>query len=251
MGRHGITESERLRRAAMQETMPAVVLNSAAVPRSHMDETRQSDARREQAPAGDEAGRAPESDDRERASTSDEKLMLEFTHGSAEAFGELFRRYRDPVYGFFRRRLSDPARAEELAQETFLALLRGANRYEPRALFRTYLYAIALKMVRAERRKAGFRAAFLGNVANLPDPPATDGTEAALWVRRAVAKLDAIDREILLLREYERLSYAEIADLLQVPLNTVRSRLFRARMALRDLLQGAEAKKSVAIEEGT
>jgi RNA polymerase sigma-70 factor (ECF subfamily) len=58
-----------------------------------------------------------------------------------------------------------------------------------------------------------------------------------LWVRRAVEKLDPIDREILLLREFEQLSYAEIADLLELPLNTVRSRLFRARTALRDLLE--------------
>ncbi len=213
--------------------MPAIVLTSAAVPHKNMDETRQNGEPRDSAPS------------------SDERLMLEFTHGSAEAFGELFRRYRGPVYGFFRRRLTDPSRAEELAQETFLALLRGANRYEPRALFRTYLYAIALKMLRAERRKARFRAAFLGHVTNPPDPAAADGTEAALWVHRAVAKLDAMDREVLLLREYEQLSYAEIADLLRIPVNTVRSRLFRARMALRDLLQGAKANKSVAIEEAT
>jgi RNA polymerase sigma-70 factor (ECF subfamily) len=54
-----------------------------------------------------------------------------------------------------------------------------------------------------------------------------------LWVRRAVERLDSIDREILLLREFEQLSYAEIADLLELPANTVRSRLFRARTALR------------------
>jgi len=57
------------------------------------------------------------------------------------------------------------------------------------------------------------------------------------WLRRAVEKLEAMDREILLLREFEQLSYAEIADLLQLPLNTVRSRLFRARTALRNLLE--------------
>ncbi len=58
-----------------------------------------------------------------------------------------------------------------------------------------------------------------------------------MWVRRAVEKLEAMDREILLLREFEQLSYAEIADLLRLPLNTVRSRLFRARTALRNLLE--------------
>ena len=78
---------------------------------------------------------------------TDEKLMLVFSQGSAEAFTELFHRYRLPIYAFFRRRLADPTHAEELSQETFLAVLRSAARYEPRALFRTYLYAIALKIV--------------------------------------------------------------------------------------------------------
>jgi RNA polymerase sigma-70 factor, ECF subfamily len=165
---------------------------------------------------------------------SDEKLMLTFTQGSPEALTELFTRYHRPIGGFFRRRIADPARAEELTQETFLALLGAAKRYEPRALFHTYLYAIALKILRAHRRKAIFRAAFFGRSEATPDPARQDAT--GLWVRRAVAQLEATDREILLRREFEQLSYAEIADLLQLPMNTVRSRLFRARIALRELL---------------
>lgn len=168
---------------------------------------------------------------------TDERLMLEFAQGSQEAFNELFRRYRQAIYGFFCRRVADPARAEELAQETFLALVRGARRYEPRALFRTYLYAIALKILRSERRKAAFRAMFFGVTRHEVEPQGNSAAEAGIWVRRAVAKLEAIDREILMLREFEQLSYAEIADLLQIPVNTVRSRLFRARMALRELLE--------------
>jgi RNA polymerase sigma-70 factor, ECF subfamily len=167
---------------------------------------------------------------------SDEHLMLAFSQGSPEAFTELFRRYRQPIYAFFRRRLPDPAHAEELTQETFLALLRSVVRYEPRALFRTYLYAITLKILRSHRRKTIFRATFLARPEKAPDPARQDNTEAALWLRRAIAKLEPTDREILLLREFEQLSYAEIADLLSLPVNTVRSRLFRARAALRDLL---------------
>jgi RNA polymerase sigma-70 factor (ECF subfamily) len=170
-------------------------------------------------------------------SLSDERLMLAFSQGSSEAFTELFHRYKQPVYGFFRRRVADPAHAEELAQETFLALLRAASRFEPRALFRTYLYAIGFKVLRAHRRKAAFRATFFGHRNSADDPGRQDATEAGLWVRRAVEKLDPIDREILLLREFEQLSYAEIADLLELPVNTVRSRLFRARTALRNLLE--------------
>jgi len=141
------------------------------------------------------------------------------------------------MYGFFRRRVAESTQAEELTQETFVALLRAAARYEPRALFRTYLYAIGFKILRAHRRKAAFRATFFGQRNSAPDPSKRDATESGLWVRRAVEKLEAMDREILLLREFEQLSYAEIADLLQLPLNTVRSRLFRARTALRNLLE--------------
>jgi RNA polymerase sigma-70 factor (ECF subfamily) len=64
-----------------------------------------------------------------------------------------------------------------------------------------------------------------------------DAAEASLHLRHAMAKLTTADREILLLREFEELSYAEIAELLRLPLNTVRSRLFCARTVLRDLLQ--------------
>jgi RNA polymerase sigma-70 factor (ECF subfamily) len=175
------------------------------------------------------------------SSASDEHLMLAFSKGSADSFNELFLRYKQPIYGFFRRRTADPAHAEELAQEAFLALLRAASRYEPRALFRTYLYAIAFKLLRAHRRKSAFRASFFGHPKGTPDPAKQDATESGLWVRCAVEKLDSIYREILLLREFEQLSYAEIADLLDLPVNTVRSRLFRARTALRNLLEPTAA----------
>lgn len=209
----------------MQDALPALVLNSEALARNAMDETPSNQTN----PAGSNADA--------NASVSDERLMLAFSQGSSEAFTELFSRYKQPIYGFFRRRVAEPAHAEELTQETFLALLRAATRYQPRALFRTYLYAIGMKILHAHRRKAAFRATFFGQRNSAPDPSRRDSTESGLWVRRAVEKLEAIDREILLLREFEQLGYSEIADLLQIPLNTVRSRLFRARTALRNLLE--------------
>src|ERR1700690_2064610 len=69
--------------------------------------------------------------------TSDEQLMKALSCASMNAFGELFSRYKQPLFGFFRRRVVDPAQAEELTQETFLAVLRASSRYESRALFRT------------------------------------------------------------------------------------------------------------------
>lgn len=168
--------------------------------------------------------------------STDEQLMLAFTRGSTEAFGELFSRYKQPLFGFFRRRVRDAAEAEELTQETFVVLLRAAVRYEASALFRTYLYAIAFKILRAHRRKAVFRATFFGFVKADREPASDSQSEAEISLRHAIGKLERIDREILLLREFEQLSYAEIASLLHLPLNTVRSRLFRARMVLRELL---------------
>ena len=165
---------------------------------------------------------------------SDEALMLEFQGGSHPAFEQLFIRYRGPLYGFFRRRLQGDQRAEDLTQETFLAVIRAADRYEPRALVRTYLYGIAVNLLAAERRTRFQDSPPLDIT---PEPVRNDAPDAVLWVRQALAKLDDSEREILMLREYEQLSYAEIADLLSLPVNTIRSRLFRARMALKDCLE--------------
>jgi len=160
--------------------------------------------------------------------------MLQFQNGSREAFEELFARYRQPLYRFFRRRISNDARADDLMQETFLAIIRGRVRYEPRALVRTYLYGIALKQVSADRRWQSRRAA-----TPLSDQEAgASPGDTPIWVKQAMTKLEEMDREILMLREFEELSYAEIAKLLHLPLNTVRSRLFRARFALKAILAG-------------
>jgi RNA polymerase sigma-70 factor (ECF subfamily) len=168
---------------------------------------------------------------------SDEQLMGQFRGGSTQAFEELFHRYRNLVYGFFQRRLNQPARAEEMAQETFLVVLRRAEAYEPRATFRAYLFGIAIKQLWSERRKEmreskGVREAARETPHSVPanDPSAT------LWIRGALERLDPAYREVLMLREYEQLSYDDIADALGIPVNTVRSRLFRARAELKALL---------------
>jgi RNA polymerase sigma-70 factor, ECF subfamily len=180
--------------------------------------------------------------------TSDEALMLQFQGGSTEAFDELFARYREPLFGFFRRRLNSCERAEDLAQETFLAVIRATSRYEPRALVRTYLYGIALNLLAAERRKQSKDAP----VDSSPEPAVSGAPYAVLWVRQALQKLDPSEREIIMLREYEQLSYSEIADLLRLPLNTVRSRLFRSRMALKGYLESeSKPERRVATAELT
>ena len=174
---------------------------------------------------------------------SDENLMLEFQGGSRVAFDELYSRYNGPLYGFFRRRVQSPQRAEDLAQETFLAVIRGSTRYEPRALLRTYLYGIALKLLMADRRQQ--RREPPSSLETTPEPSANHTPETTLWLQQAIAKLDETDREVLMLREYEQLSYSEIAELLRIPINTVRSRLFRSRAALRDHLHPEPHRTSI------
>ena len=170
---------------------------------------------------------------------TDDQLILDARSGSREAFEALFERYHGPIWQFFRRRVVQSAVAEELTQDTFVALLEGAHRYEARTAFRAYLFGIAYNVLGAARRKAAHR---LTDPLDF-DPPSAPGSDpdACLWVRRALSQLEADDREILMLREYSELSYQEIADLRRLPLNTVRSRLFRARMALRAALEPADA----------
>ena len=87
--------------------------------------------------------------------TSDEQLLLGFRQGSRDAFTESFHRCHELIYELFRRRLNDATRADELAQETFLAVRRGIARYEPRAFFRSYVYGIAFNLLSAARRRLG------------------------------------------------------------------------------------------------
>ena len=165
--------------------------------------------------------------------SSDDELMSAVRAGDRAAFEVLFERYRGLVWRFFRRRVADSEQAADLAQETFLAVWNGADRYEPRGAFRSFLFGIAFNLLAAARR---------GSVPTDPieAPPRADSSDPAdvIWVRQALAELDSMEREILMLREYEGLSYDEIGALVQVPVGTVRSRLFRAREALREKLVG-------------
>src|SRR5262245_46112561 len=90
--------------------------------------------------------------------SSDEDLFAEVKRGTGAAFEALFERYREPIWRFFRRRTPDAARAEELAQDTFVAMLDGAARYDGRGTFRSYLFGTAYRVLLADRRKAIVRA---------------------------------------------------------------------------------------------
>ena len=171
---------------------------------------------------------------------TDEELMLDLRRGQRHSLDELFARYHAPVWRFFRRRVSDSAVVDELTQDVFAALLTSAATYEVRGLFRSYLFAIAYRTLLASRRRSPFEVEGgpPDDIAGAPADP-----DAVIWVRQALAQLEPGEREILMLREYEQLSYQELADVRGIPVNPVRSQLFRARAALRDLLTGAAVPK--------
>jgi RNA polymerase sigma-70 factor, ECF subfamily len=176
--------------------------------------------------------------DRKLSKQSDEELMQSFKKGETPAFRELFERYKNPVFAFVRRRVNDAGRAEEITQDIFLALVQRRNGYEAKARFRTYLYKIALNRVASEHRKRSQSEPLASS------SEATGGGDPGLvqQVREALGKLESEQREVVLLREYEGLSYQEISQVLGVPFGTVRSRLFRAKLALRELLAPAWAE---------
>jgi RNA polymerase sigma-70 factor, ECF subfamily len=166
---------------------------------------------------------------------TDEWLMVEVGRGSSTAFEALFERYRQPVWEFFRRRTPSAEVAEELSQDTFVAVLEGAGRFERSSTGRAYLFGIAYHVLFAARRKAAYRLTTAIEI----EPAARESCDPdpGIWVRSALATLDEEEREILMLREYEQLTYQEIADARGTPLNTVRSQLFRARLALKSALE--------------
>lgn len=187
--------------------------------------------------------------------TSDEELMLAFQQGDAGAFRTLVVRHRPGVYVFILRWTGNPARAEDLLQDTWLRVLRGARAYRPTARFRTWLYAVARNLCvdsgRRERHRSGVSldqpvsdaatdGPFLGSA--LTDPQAHPEKEAYHLSLRPLLQqaLDALppeQREVFILREYNGLTFREIAEVTLVPDNTVKSRMRYALESLRRQLQ--------------
>jgi RNA polymerase sigma-70 factor (ECF subfamily) len=171
----------------------------------------------------------------------DDDLMRMVRDGDADAFDALFDRYRGPVYNFARMMLSAADGAEDVLQETFLAVARTARRYEPRGRFRAWLMRIArnlcLNRIEGERvRRRAMRAGGLG----LAEPPSREPTpaeqaeadEQIARVRERIAELPERQREAIVLYAFERMSYRDIGETLGVPLNTVKTLIHRARATL-------------------
>lgn len=160
--------------------------------------------------------------------------------GDRQAFAELVYRYRAGVINVVYRMCGDADLAEDAAQEAFIRAWQHLPRYQPRSPFRNWLYRIAtnsaLDVLRREWDTADIEAVPLAASRSNPEV-AVERNERAEQVRQAVLGLSPASRAVLTLREYEGLSYKEIADTLDIPLGTVMSRLNYARATLREMLR--------------
>lgn len=185
-----------------------------------------------------------------RGERADEELVAAAAAGDRAAFGELMARYQDRIYGFALRFTANPTDAEDVTQETFLKAYRSIRRFRGDAKFSTWLYQIAknqcINRFHRGRRRFVHRSVSLDEVGldqglpllqletDAPSPEATsiaDETHAQLAA--AIASLEPHYRAALILRDVEDLDYGEIAQILAVPVGTVKSRIHRARAELR------------------
>ena len=183
---------------------------------------------------------------------SDEELLIRFRRGEAEAFASLLRRYERELYGYLRRYLDDASLAEDVFQNTFLQVYKKAGQYEPGRPVRPWLYAIATRQAIDAMRRRGRHAVVSleqaadegdGEIQTLLDllhcrgaGPLEQVAEAERrdLVRSSVEQLPDFLRQVLVLAYYQGLKYREIADVVGVPVGTVKSRLHAALVRLQE-----------------
>jgi len=186
-------------------------------------------------------------------SCPDEELLQRFRRGQKDAFGILVHRYERELYGYLRRYLGDGCLAEDVFQNTFLQLYLRSGQYEPGRPLRPWLYTIAThQAIDALRRSGRHQAVSLdesrtepgeGELAGLmellesrgPSPvEAASAQERREQVRAGVDQLPDFLRQVLILAYYQGLKYREVADILEIPVGTVKSRLHAALVKLQE-----------------
>lgn len=174
--------------------------------------------------------------------------------GSETAFATIVDRYKNRLQNVIYRYIRDFQRSEDLAQEAFVRVYLHRERYRKTGKFSTWIFTIAVNLAKNEiRRKVRLRNVLslehLTEIMGSPEPlikddnqPATDRQaekgQTGEVVAKAIAKLPEVYREALILRDIEGLTYEEIAEILEIPGGTVRSRINRARLMLKDKLKG-------------
>jgi RNA polymerase sigma factor (sigma-70 family) len=170
---------------------------------------------------------------------TDERLLSRLAHGDVGALESLYERHARAIFAFLCRLIGDAPIAEELLQETFLAAWHSSATFQGRSSVRTWLFGIA-------HNKAGHwlrrrRPQPLDEHQDIPDPsPSVSELADAAWeqdrVMAALSQLPATQRAVLELTFYHGLAYAEIAEILDCPVGTVKSRAYLARRRLAQLL---------------
>lgn len=181
-------------------------------------------------------------------SFTDEELILKFQAGEMTAYNELVKRYKDPLFNFIFRFLSDTQLCEDVLQETFLRLYKNKNYYKEIAKFSTWIYTIAANLAKTELRRKKRRTIFSINnftedkkdyelIDNALQPDEIVINEnLSSHIQDAIEKLPDVFKEVIILRDLQNLDYDEISEILDTPLGTVKSRINRGRAKLAEML---------------
>jgi RNA polymerase sigma factor (sigma-70 family) len=170
-------------------------------------------------------------------------LLVRHRNGDAQAFAELVARFRRPVYGYLVRCGLEATVCDDLFQEVFATIHRAAGTYQSDRPVRPWVFTITANVVRSHHRATRVREVALQREDGAPDPdPVPDGyqvaaaRETAVWMERAIAALPAVQREVVILCCVEQLPQGDVATILDIPVNTVKTHLRRARTALAQAL---------------
>ncbi len=177
----------------------------------------------------------------------DVRLIDEALNGDSAAFGQLVTRYQDRLYNTVVHVVGSSDAAYDVVQDAFVQAYVKLDKFERASAFYTWLYRIAVNLAISRRRREKpmtsvdqVREVLGQEPTDGADPPAAqlEQRERACQVHQALAALSEEHRTILTLREMEDFSYEQIAEILDLPVGTIRSRLHRARMQLREQLKG-------------
>ena len=173
------------------------------------------------------------------AEIPDRHVVLQTRHGEVEAFGELVRRYQNAVFNVCYRMLGNRREAEDLAQESFIRAFQRLDTFDIERPFGPWMRRLAANLCLnhlQQRRPSNLpldAETDLAAQAPWANPEAArERTERAEALRAAILELPAHYRAVIELRHFQELSYAEISDVLGIPLSDVKSHLFRARKQL-------------------
>ena len=176
----------------------------------------------------------------------DRTLLGRVAAGDRAALADLYARHQRPLFAYLLGLCRDRGVAEEIMQDTLLAVWRSAGSFGDRASVRSWLYGVARRQAHntLRRRALPVASAAALDLLHSPEPEPEDAALNAAArdeLAAAIDRLAAIHREVLVLTFAEGLSYPELAQALGIPLGTIKSRLSNAKSALRAILDGPEA----------